>query len=117
MPSPASTPWRRAQRGDYGPLTRDAKGRLQVEIEIVEAVHRTTFSDADLARAFNTPSSHKQSLARKRELLQRLDPGPISIDAGKAQFLTKREAEMFALGCVRLRDQAWVALLARGVRI
>jgi hypothetical protein len=117
LPSPGSTPWRRAQRGDYGPLTLDAKGRQQVEIEIVEAVHRTTFSDADLTRAFNTSSSHKQSIARTHERLRRLDPGPIHIDTGPVNFFSKREAEQFALGCVQARDRAWALLLARINRI
>jgi hypothetical protein len=117
LPSPASTPWRRAQRGDYGPVTRDARGRQQVEIEIVESVHRTSFSDADLTKALTTSATHKRSLALRRERLRQLDPGPIRIDSGPVNFFSKQEAEQFALGCVQARDRAWGLLLARQLGI
>jgi hypothetical protein len=112
-----TTPWRRAQRGDYGPLTRDAKGRQQVEVAKVEAAHRTAFTDADLAKALNTPAGRKAVIARKLERVRRLDPGPIHIDAGPVNFFSKREAEAFALGCVQVRDKQWGRLLAEQRRI
>ncbi len=108
-----TTPWRRAKRGDYGPLTHDASGRQQVEIEIVEAVHRTSFSDADLAKALSSPTINKTETARKRERLRRLDPGRIRIDAGEIKFFSKAEAEAFALDCVQARDRSWALLFAK----
>jgi len=108
-----STCWRRAQHGDYGPVTFDGEGRQQVEIARVEAAHRTYFTDAELAAALRTPSRNVTQDARKRERIRQLDPGPIILAETGFNFFCLPDAKAYALASVQKRDRQWMRLIAQ----
>ena len=114
----AVSAYRRAERGDYGPVTRDARGRQQVEIARVEQAHCACLTADDIARALSTPAKNKTQIERKRERIRQLDPGPIILcDTGPVKFFCSEDAKSYALGCVQKRDKSWMQLIARLKRL
>jgi hypothetical protein len=105
------TCWRRAQAGDYGQITRDHRGRQQVELIAVETAEGIQFSEAQIAKALGTSSTNVVREREKQARVRNLSPGPIRIDTGPFHFFTATDAKAFALGCVQSRDRQWLAYL------
>jgi hypothetical protein len=105
----APTPYRRAQRGDYGPLSYDGRGRQQVSLAAVELAEGRVFAPEEIAHALATPSRHGTHDRLKANELQRLAFG-LTINADQ-DFYSKREAEAFALSCVQNCNRQWRTFL------
>lgn len=95
--------WRRAQRGDFGPITRDSSGRQQVEVARVE-----------LAEGIVIPDDKLCELARPRTNEVRgphLDPLPIKIPDPPP--VTQDDIKTLIDAHMLVRDAQWRRYLAR----
>ena len=99
-----STAWRRAQRGDFGTVTRDNDGRQQIEVAQVEQVEGVTF-DNDLLCAMAEPRTFKRSGPR-------LTPMRVQIPQNAAS-LTRDEIKTLIDAHLLVRDGQWRRYLAR----
>lgn len=108
---------RYAKCGVLGRVSKDALGRSQVSVAAVETFFNVKFSDEELAKAVALPERNHTYERKKIEKLRSLIPPPLTVDCGPVQFLTKQEAEQFALNLLAARDRQYGEVLAKLLRI
>jgi len=102
-----STAWRRAQRGDFGPITRDNDGRQQIEVAQVEQVEGITIAE-DALRTAALPRAYGRHL---EPLAVQLEPWTIQFD--NSGFLSRDGIAELIKTNLLIRDAQWRRFLAR----
>ena len=105
---------RRAERGEYGPIYLDAKGRQSVSRVIVEAVEGVQFTPEQLHTIRTKPSTPKTYKPRP---LPAIDPGPVSLALNAhSDIKTWTRFNEYGLRCVAKRDLQWREYIKQNFR-